>query len=197
MLTSKLLGAKKLFSTITGESIVDLISATFKYASSPISSGTIFVNEFEVMRPDLIAERVYSNSDSWDIVLKYNGISNPFSINFGEVILAPAFTSISTLIRPPREVVEKGTEPAKKNESKIIVPKTQKDKKRLESIRTSVPEIVPPNVNLTGAKNVQVVNGEVIFGANMTQASSTNLNQSAVRNRVKDQLKNNDNLNGI
>jgi hypothetical protein len=194
MLISKILKAKKLFSNINGESIVNLISSTFKYPTSPVSAGTIFVNEYEVMRPDLISERIYSTQDNWDVILKYNGVSNPFSVDFGEMLLAPAFTSISTLVSPPKDVPEKGSEPAKKNESSVITPKTPKDKQRLESIRTKVSEIVPPNVNLTGAKNVQVINGEVIFGANMTQTSSTSVNPAAARSRIQDQLKNNTNL---
>lgn len=191
MLISKILRTKKLFSNINGESIIDMISATFKYSSSPVTSGTIFINEYEVMRPDLISERIYSTQENWDVLLKYNGISNPFSLDFGEMLLAPTFNSISTLIVPPTTVPEKGTDPAKKNESKLLTPKTTKDKQRLDSIRTKVTEVVPPNVNLTGAKNVQVINGEVIFGANMTQTSATNTNQSASRTRVQDQLKNN------
>ncbi len=191
MLSSKLLRAKKLFLNINGESIIDLISSTFKFSKSPVSTGAIFVNEYEVMRPDLVSERIYATQDNWDVILKYNGVSNPFSLDFGEMLLAPTFNSVSTLISVPNNVLEKGTEPAKKNESQLIVPKTPKDTKRLESIRTKVPEVVPPNVNLSGSKNIQVIDGEVIFGANMTQSSSTNINRSSARSRVQDQLKNN------
>jgi hypothetical protein len=190
MLISKLLRAKKLFLTSTGESIVDLISSTFKFSSSPTSAGPILINEFETMRPDLVADRIYADQENWDVILKYNGISNPFSLDAGEILLGPPFTSISTLIVPPREVVEKGVEPSKKNENLIIVPKTNKDKKRLESIRTKVAEVVPPNINLSGVKNIQTVNGEVVFGANMTQAAPIN-NQSSTRTRVQNQLTNN------
>jgi len=76
----------------------------------------------------------------------------------------------------------------------VIKPKSAKDKQRLESLRTKAPEIVPPNVNLTGAQNVKVVNGRVILGGDMTQTSSTNTNQSSTRSRVQDQLKNSPNF---
>ena len=192
MLISKILRAKKLFTNLTGESIIDLISATFKYSASPNSAGTIIVNEYEVMRPDLISDRIYSNYENWDVILKFNGISNPFSLDFGEVLLAPPFNEISTLVSPPINVVEKGKEPAKKNESKLITPKTPKDKQRLDSLRTKVSEVVPPNFNLTGSKNIKVVDGDVIFGGDMTQTSTTSA--SSTRARIKDQLKNNPNF---
>lgn len=194
MLISKILRTKKLFTNLTGESIIDLISATFKYSTSPNSAGTIIVNEYEVMRPDLISDRIYSNYENWDVILKFNGISNPFSLDFGEVLLAPPFNEISTMVSPPITVVEKGKEPAKKNESKLITPKTPKDKQRLDSIRTKVSEVVPPNFNLTGSKNIKVVDGNVIFGGDMTQTSTTSSNSTSTRARIKDQLKNNPNF---
>ncbi|CAB4175564.1 hypothetical protein UFOVP972_253 [uncultured Caudovirales phage] len=194
MLISKILRAKKLFTNLTGESIIDLISATFKYSTSSNSAGTIIVNEYEVMRPDLISDRIYSNYENWDVILKFNGISNPFSLDFGEVLLAPPFNEISTMISPPINVVEKGKEPAKKNESKLITPKTPKDKQRLDSLRTKVSEVVPPNFNLTGSKNIKVVDGDVIFGGDMTQTSTTSVNSTSTRARIKDQLKNNPNF---
>lgn len=194
MLISKLLRAKKILTRSTGESMVDLVSATFKYGESISSDGAILVNEYEVMRPDLISERMYSNQENWDVILKYNGISNPFSIDFGETLILPSFNSMATMIIPPVNVLEKGIEPAKKNESKIITPKTVTDKNRLDSLRKKASEIVPPNVNLTGAKNIKVVDGEVIFGGDMTQTSSTSTNQSLNRTRVQSQLKNNPNF---
>ena len=76
----------------------------------------------------------------------------------------------------------------------LIKPKSKKDKNRLDSIRTKVSEVVPPNVNLSGAQNVKVVDGKVILGGDMTQTSTTNINQSINRERIASQLKNNTKL---
>jgi hypothetical protein len=194
MLINKLLRAKKLFTISSGESIVDLISSTFNFGESGASAGVTVVSEDETMRPDLLSEKIYSSQDEWCTILKFNGISNPFSLDAGELLLAPPFKMVTKLIVPPKSVAEKGTEPAKKNESAVVKPKTAKDKQRLESLRTKTSEIVPPNVNLTGAKNVRVVDGQVILGGDMTQTSTTNTNQSINRTRVQDQLKNNTNF---
>lgn len=194
MLTNKLLRAKKLFTIGSGESIVDLISATFKLGETGASAGPAVISEYEQMRPDLVSERLYATQDNWEILLKFNGISNPFSLDTGEVILAPPYTEIQKMIVPPKLVAEKGTEPAKKNEDATIKPKSAKDKQRLESLRSKVSEVLPPNVNLTGVKNVKVVDGRVILGGDMTQTSSTVTNQSSTRSRVQDQLKNTNNF---
>ena len=112
----------------------------------------------------------------------------------GEVILAPPYNEMQKMIVPPILVVEKGTEPAKKNEEATIKPKSAKDKQRLDSIRSKVSEVLPPNVNLTGVKNVKVVDGRVILGGDMTQTSSTVTNQSSTRSRVQEQLRNTNNF---
>ena len=187
--------SKKVFTISTGEVILDLISSTFKFGENRTSAGVIIVNNDEIMRPDLVAERIYSDQGNWDAILKFNGVSNPFSLDEGEVILAPPFKTLGSTIGPPTEVFEKGKEPAKKNETEIITPKTKKDKKRLESLRTKVSEVVPPNVNLTGAKNIKVENGVITFGGDMTQQGGVaNTNNTLSRARVQDQLRNSNNF---
>ena len=195
MLLTKLFTSKKTFVISTGETIIDLISSTFRFGENQSSPGPAIVSSEEAMRPDLIAERIYSNQDHWASVLKYNGISNPFSLDPGEILLVPAYKAVQTMIGAPKEVFEKGTEPAKKNESLIISPKNKKDQKRLDSLRTKVAEIVPPNVNLTGAKNVKVENGVVTFGGNMTQTpGAASTNSTANRERIQNQLRNTNNF---
>jgi len=194
MLKGKLLSSKINFIISTGESIVDLISSSFNFGKSGMTNGITAVNQDEVMRPDVLSEKLYATQEYWDVILKFNGISNPFSLDFGEILFAPSTNSLERLIVPPTRVVEKGTEPAKKNESALIKPKSKKDAQRLESIRTKVSEVVPPNVNLSGAQNVKVVDGKVILGGDMTQTSTTNINQSINRARIASQLKNNTNL---
>lgn len=191
MLYSKLLKAKNLFTISTGESIIDLVRSTFNFGTSSSTMGPTAINEYEVMRPDLVSEKLYANQEYWDVLLKFNGISNPFSLDIGEILLAPSTNTLDKLIVPSKEVVEKGTEPAKKNEEALIKPKTMTDVNRLASIRKTATEVVPPNVNLTGAQNIKVVNGQVILGGDMTQTSSNNINQAAVRERIQNQLKNN------
>lgn len=194
MLISKILRVKRLFTISTGEQIVDLISSTFSFGDSNTTMGPTIVNEEEVMRPDRLSERLYADQGYWDRILKFNGISNPFSLGFGEVLFAPPAMSLEKMAVPPKTVVDKGVEPAKKNESTVIKPKSAQDQKMLDAIRTRVPEVVPPNVNLSGAQNVRVENGRVILGPDMTLANSTTSNQTAVRARIQNQLQNNQTL---
>ena len=88
----------------------------------------------------------------------------------------------------PKQVVDKGAQKKDSNESKLLNPKTVKDKKRLEALKDRVKEIVPPNVNTGGNKNVKVKDGKVIFGEDVTQVKKDNCPVPISRARLIQQL---------
>jgi hypothetical protein len=188
MLLSKILRAKRFFTKKNGDQVVDLISSSYDFEKTGTVEGFIRVQEDEKMRPDLISIRMYSDQSKWDSLLKYNGISNPFSVDQGEIFIIPPFRGLEEMIIPPATIPEKGKELAKTNETKLLAPKTVKDAKRIEALKTRVKEIVPPNVNTSGNQNVKVRGGRVIFGEDVTQAGVTTQNPSLSRARVIQQL---------
>lgn len=191
MLTSKILNRKRKFTTAIGDIIDDLISSTFTYPESASTIGPAAVNEEEAMRPDRIAERLYGDSMLWDSILKFNGVSNPFSLDSGEIMFLPAITTLKKCLKSPTEVPEKGKETnLNANEQKLVNAKTNKDKKMLEALRRKVAEVVPPNVNKTGTKNVVTRDGLVILGGSMTQSKEANSSGSLSRSRTIDNLNN-------
>ena len=55
-----------------------------------VKTMTVYtVHADEVGRIDLIADRVYNNTTYSEQILKFNNISNPFSINEGDVLNIP------------------------------------------------------------------------------------------------------------
>lgn len=54
----------------------------------------VLVSKDYVARPDLISIAAYGDSDFTDIICKVNGISNPFELNEGDVLILPTFDSI-------------------------------------------------------------------------------------------------------
>jgi len=189
MLISKILRAKLQLIKANGDTIIDLISSTFDFTKVGTSNaGLIRVNEYEIMRPDLIANRIYTDSSKWDVLLKYNGISNPFAINAGEILISPPFNKMEELVSKPTTVIEKGTEKALNNENKLINPNSVKDKKRVEALKDRVSELVPPNVNTSDSKNVKVRNGKVIFGEDVTSVNKDKQSVPLSRSRLIQQL---------
>ena len=122
------------------------------------------------------------------IILKYNGISNPFSLIEGQILLVPPFRNLNKMLSSPGLVVEKGIEKLNIAEDKLLSPKTVKDKKRVDALKNKVKELVPPNVNVAGNKNVKVKNGKVIFGDDVTQINKDDCPVPISRARLIQQL---------
>lgn len=189
MLLTQLLRVKNFFTKPNGDNIVDLASATFSFEKTGgAAAGYIRVLADEAMRPDLVCVRIYGDQKFYEPLLKYNGISNPFAIEAGDILLAPPFKALEQAIIAPKKIVEKGQEKLSNNETKLINPKTAKDKKRLEALKDKVKEIVPPNVNLEGNKNVKVKDGKVIFGEDVTSINKDNCPIPISRARLIQQL---------
>lgn len=81
---------KPLFQNNDGNILRDLCQTMFDVRSNNYVSYNMFkLSSDYVMRPDLISQAVYNNSLYAEYILKYNGISNPFSMEEGDIILIP------------------------------------------------------------------------------------------------------------
>lgn len=86
---------KKGFITKDNERIVDLTTSIFKQLKSTDILYNIYrVPESMVMRPDLLSLAEYDSDEYTDIILKYNNISNPFSLNKDDIIFLPTINTI-------------------------------------------------------------------------------------------------------
>jgi hypothetical protein len=188
MLGSGILRRKRTYLKSARERITDFIHSTFKFVDNKSGSGGIIgVAENESMRPDLVADRVYGDQSKWDVILKYNGISNPFSIQTGDLMFAIPFSAIEASYKNPRILQERG-EKAEGEFSPILDPKTKKDRDRLNNLQKKVGEVVPPNVNRTGDTNVKVKDGRVIFGEDVTSVNKENCPVPISRARLQTAL---------
>ena len=63
----------------------------------PIFEGITFIEVIEdyVARPDLISLAVYGTDRYADIICKINGISNPFELNTGMILLIPSLSNLT------------------------------------------------------------------------------------------------------
>lgn len=121
------------------------------------------VNSFEAGRIDLISLSAYGNVEKADLILKFNGISDPFSIAEGESIKIPrASFPFRTLDR-----IEEKEENSVKQQFVDTKRLSQKDQKRVEALKKKYDKenILPPNVVPVGKKTFKFQAGQVIFGA--------------------------------
>jgi hypothetical protein len=166
----------------SGIKFTDLIHSTFKFGSTEgnPSMGTVLVGEFETMRPDQISDRIYGKIQHWDVLLKYNGISNPFSIQSEDFLYAPVSDTMLSSYKKPDIIQERDQKEASPT-NPVIDPKTQKDKDRLKVLQNRVGEVLPPNVNRSDRKNIEKSGGKVIFGGSGKKKSSQNLSRARLQ----------------
>lgn len=179
---SKILANKPLL-TKDDEIFVDLTAQSIRYENIGKAVDAFYVGEEMIMRIDLISKAAYGNDEEFDIILKYNGISNPFSIEENQLIFIPDLSFMyNSLVNPQSENISSSIQkqyidPSK--ESKIDSKKVEYDLmvKRLNKTSPSGTKIspygLPPNISNPGDKEGKITaNGNVIFGGDVTKSNS-------------------------
>jgi len=158
---------KPFYTRPDGEIIRDLTQTAFELKNRNYITYNVYkVPKEYKMRPDLISQSVYNNSSYAEIILKYNGISNPFSINEGDIILIPDLDSAKQKMKKPGG---SETDKSKKirDSYKYIDPlkRPTKDGEATKFDERDIPkDALPPNIADEGDGQVQLRNGRAYFG---------------------------------
>ena len=99
------------------------------------------------MRADLITNYYYQDSSVCDLLLKYNGYSNPFAIDINDIILIPEVSNLSSFGQD-NPLLEIGR-PRKKKATNVFQPTTKQDKRRLNFLIKKAgagAAPIPPNI---------------------------------------------------
>lgn len=183
MLFIETLLRKNPFKKKNGDEIIDLTKASIEYnIDVPLTGYTVVTEEF-IMRADLVAESALGNPSKLDYILKYNGISNPLSLDKGQILYIPDETEMAKAFKKPNE-----EQTPEKLEDKILKPKTQKDLKRLDLLKkkAQMDVVLPPNINKDNENNIVMTNDKIILGPN----AKTNCPDNTTRARLKQNLLN-------
>ena len=123
------------------------------------------VNADQAARPDLIALKYYGNQSKLDMILKWNSISDPFSINEGDVLEIPHANAPFYKLERPKEF-DATNNPVK---LQFISGKrlSKKDQRRLDALKKKYGKdnLLPPNVIPVGKKNYEYVGSQIRMGA--------------------------------
>jgi hypothetical protein len=187
MLLFKIFSNKPTFKKPNGDEVIDLIrrAVSFIGVKSNVGQGYL-VNEDTVMRPDLIAQQFYGDSSSTDLLLKYNGYSNPFAIDINDFFRIPDSENLSKFGGTPN-LANLGSR--KKKANVVLAPKTKKDKRRIEyqlnRLDTSAPPVAP---NVALDSGVKVLNGQIVFGSDVTSIKKENCPDPVSRSKLIESL---------
>ena len=102
---SIILKNKAIFTKESGDKLVDLTSASINYTDRNVDIlDSFYITKDMEMRPDLISYVAYGTTDYYDLILKFNNISNPFSLKQGEYIFIPEITYMSEQLHNQSQV---------------------------------------------------------------------------------------------
>ena len=185
MLSSKIIQKKKVI-TKYGKAFTDLIYNTFRFPTEGNNGGVVIVGEYENMRPDSLCDRIYADQSKWDAILKYNGVSNPFSIQHGNFLYAMPHSDVDGTYINPREIQERKQQ-YEVAVSGILDTTSNKDNSRLVNLQNKKGEL-PPNISKAGDKNVKIKDGRLIFGEDVTSINKENCPVPISRSRLQKAL---------
>tara|TARA_B100000989_G_C19437776_1_gene425904 strand:+ start:168 stop:977 length:810 start_codon:yes stop_codon:yes gene_type:complete len=154
----------------------------FKRKDEIIIIANHIVKDDEAGRPDLIALEHYNDDSMTDIILKFNGISDPFSLMPGEELQIPVDTVPYYKLERPGIFEDNPI----KNEFIQGKKFSQKDRNRIEALKKKYNKetLLPPNVIAVGKKNYEFKpDGTVILGA---QAQNDAVTESILSDLEKD-----------
>ncbi len=120
------------------------------------------VSPYEEGRPDLIAAKYYGDVSGLDIILKYNNISNPFSIKSGEILKIPTRSPNLKEFKRPKEIEENIVKQQFIDTKRL----SKKDANRIKTLQKKYGKenLLPPNVIPVGKKTYAFKEGKIIFG---------------------------------
>ena len=172
MIELAILGKKIGFTKTNGDSVVDLTRRSVSFRGVTVNQGKMYVVEDGLqMRGDLISKIFYQTSSFLCVLLKYNGISNPFAIDVNDIIKLPDGSVLSAMLTNPDKLNGSDnnwiTSTRKKKKPQFINPATKQDQNRLAYLTTKYGAVVAPT---TAAKDTSVTikNGKVVFGSGVT-----------------------------
>lgn len=142
------------------------------------------VKEDEIVRPDLIAVEHYNSASGLDIIMKFNGISDPFSIMPGETLYIPMDTIPYYKLETPAMYEDNPI----KNQFIQTKRLSKTDQRRLEALKKKYNKetLLPPNVIPVGKKNYEFDGTNVRLGMHTQTDPVVN---SILSDMVKDDVK--------
>lgn len=164
-----------------GEKIKDLTASMFGKGGANVISFSLYrVPMGYEMRPDLISQSAYNNTLYAEYILKYNGISNPFTIGPNDVILIPDLDSAKNSTENRTETTGTSSDRTIRDSYKYIdptkVPAKDSNIVNFDNRLFRDPDKVqdgalPPNIAPEGEKNITYRNGRVYFGEGIGESA--------------------------
>jgi len=165
------------------KTVTDLSEPTLKpdFGSTRFNvDRAVEVTEDYAMRPDLISFYAYGTDLYTDIILKANGISNPFSIKAGDLILIPNLEQFKYFYKKPM-ATNKEISAVKRSfiDNARFSKPTEERLKKLQQLANSKkngsPTITPSNKLKPGESALTTKGGALVFAEYKSKQSKSQI----------------------
>lgn len=187
-----------------GNTIINFVTPLFNKNSTGVQDYMIrrIGSEKYEMRPDLVSFAMYGDTDKTEYILKFSGISNPFTLDGDDVLKIPNDQEVYGMmaVNSPDNSVEdtRAREARVRNNFKYYDPTLNNYNKNGESYRNLADKKIPsgiidkgkiqnrtgnimvPYIAEDGRTSITIRNGRVYFGTNsgIASASSDTIRQA-------------------
>jgi hypothetical protein len=156
------------------------IDAKYEYQDT----RAVQVKPDEVMRPDLLSINFFSNAYLYDMILKANGIANPFSIDANEIYFAPDLEDLISNNAPSgkqslssQSIINQYINPKKAslsdNRLSVIEAQRLQAMKNMATNAAIQGSLLPPNVANVGDKEIAIKGGKIYFGPDVVSGTAS------------------------
>ena len=173
---------------INDSSIKDLTPSIFDKNKTSIS---VMYNVYRVpesmkMRIDLISLAAYGTDKYADVVMKYNGISNPFSINTDDILYMPTLDTIENDLMVPEVKSEAAANIRNyhKYVDKNKAPKTVGSEINNKIVGKNV-EFREANISPEGSSSIVLRNGRIYFETRYGRRRVSRIQKISVVEQIK------------
>jgi hypothetical protein len=116
---------KEIFSYWLQDTVINLTDSSFQIPDE-YSYEILEVTEKYIARPDLLSHDIYGDTLFSDLICKLNGISNPFELNEGMILVIPSPDNIMGFMKEPS--IEESDVVGDVNDKPIVKQKHEKRK---------------------------------------------------------------------
>lgn len=173
----------KLEKNINGEDIIDLTTKSSEFVDNLKSKSYVHVEERMEMRPDLFALEYGDTSGDFTTILKYNNISNPFTLSSDDIIFLPTGNVSSLSLSPKEDIMDENGDDIRNSyvdPSKASTPDPKistldnkyKDALNVPASTSPRKTSLPPNFNDFSEGEVEVKNNKLRFAPGVSRNSS-------------------------
>jgi len=159
-----------------GTDIIDLTQQSMNIVESQPMINYALVNDETSMRIDVISQIVFSTTIHIEKLLKFNDISNPFTIDTGDILLIPdlVYANINMKTGSGRDtqkfdIRNQYIDPEKESKLDPALANFDKRDKAKKPDPSKTTPALPPNFANIGEKEIEIKGGKIYFGPNVSK----------------------------